>query len=353
MIKYIQKNKKQNKLKKKSISILFRTAGGKTKTKELGLGHIFRCINLAKKMQPVKKNFLVEDYGGAIRVIKQNGFRKCFPAKINQSLENEIDETRRFIEQNKIDLVVIDKYKVNRKFVSSLRKYVSVVVITDLKKKDYSADLLVNGFIGFENKIEKNRFGTRCLLGPKFQIINDFKPRKYSKQKKNFKLLATFGGYDVQNISGILSEQIREHGIKFKTKIIVGPSTDKDLTKKKIKSLKNLEIIKSTTDMFGEISKAEVGICSGGITSYEFALGRIPFAIICQHKHQLLTAREWEKKGICKNLGLVDKNIERKIKKFLKNIEEENFNFKNIKKNTVDRKGSKRVAKEILKIIKN
>ena len=40
------------------------------------------------------------------------------------------------------------------------------------------------------------------------------------------------------------------------------------------------------------------------------------------------------------------------MKKFLKNIEEENFNFKNIKKNTLDQKGSKRVAKEILKIVK-
>ena len=156
---------------KTQLKILFRTAGGKTKTKELGLGHVYRCINLAKKMKGVKKYFLVEDYGGAIDTIKQNSFQNIFISKKNSNLKNNVNEIKKMIYENEIDLVVVDIYKISKKFVSLIKKFVKVVVITDLKSIDYSADLLVNGFIGFNNKIESNRFNTKCLLGPKFQII--------------------------------------------------------------------------------------------------------------------------------------------------------------------------------------
>ena len=44
-------------------SILFRTSGGKSSKRELGLGHIFRCINLAKMVKKNNIEFLIEDFG--------------------------------------------------------------------------------------------------------------------------------------------------------------------------------------------------------------------------------------------------------------------------------------------------
>jgi len=62
------------------------------------------------------------------------------------------------------------------------------------------------------------------------------------------------------------------------------------------------------------ISEARFGLCAGGITSYEFACLNVPFAIICQVKHQLITAKEWEKQEIARNLGLLTKNTPKKLK---------------------------------------
>ena len=59
---------------KKRYSVLIRTAGGITSSKELGLGHIFRCINLAKKLKRHKIHFLVEDYGSVKEILNKNGF---------------------------------------------------------------------------------------------------------------------------------------------------------------------------------------------------------------------------------------------------------------------------------------
>ena len=110
----------------------------------------------------------------------------------------------------------------------------------------------------------------------------------------------------------------------------------------------NVEIKKNTNEMYEEITSTKFGICSGGLTTYEFASMKIPFIILCQHKHQLLTANEWEKQGFGKNLGVYNKISEREILEIIEKIENNNIIFKN--KITVDGKGALRVANEIRKL---
>ena len=93
------------------------------------------------------------------------------------------------------------------------------------------------------------------------------------------------------------------------------------------------------------------GLCSGGITTYEFATMNIPFAIICQYKHQVLTAKAWEKKKIAYNLGLPSNNIDIKIHKILNKIFSGDINLVQDKGHSVvDGFGAKRAANEILKL---
>ena len=84
------------------MKILVLTAGGTAKNKELGLGHVYRCINLAKKMKGVKKYFLVEDYGGAIDTIKQNSFQNIFISKKNSNLKNNVNEIKKWFMKMKL-----------------------------------------------------------------------------------------------------------------------------------------------------------------------------------------------------------------------------------------------------------
>ena len=46
----------------KKSKILIRTAGGSTKGKQLGMGHIFRSIHLAKELKSFQLIFLLEDF---------------------------------------------------------------------------------------------------------------------------------------------------------------------------------------------------------------------------------------------------------------------------------------------------
>ena len=330
--------------------ILFRTSGGRIREKELGLGHVFRCINLGYQLKSHQIQFLIEDYGSVFPLLHENGFKKIFNLIPGISVNDDIKKTVEHILKNKITILIIDKYGLTNLYVKTLKKIVRVVVISDLKNIEYDSDLVINGFIGFNNKIKTNKFKIKCLLGPKYQILN----QQYAKKqhyKKKYDLLITVGGFDANNLLEIILKKISKYEKKIKIKIILGHATkNKSIISKFVTKSNEITIINKTNNMKKEISSTKFGICAGGITTYEFAALQIPFAIVCQYKHQIFTAKEWHKKKIAKNLGFIQKDP-KKIDIFLNSLMQNKI-FLNTS-NLVDGLGSRRVAMEILNLVKN
>lgn len=334
------------------MRILFRTSGGRTPKEQLGLGHIFRCINLASMFEKPSLYFLIEDFGGVKKLLIERKFRNISLLKKNIDLKSDVKKTIDFIKRNNIDIAVIDRYLLNPNYTKQINKYVKTVIITDLDNIQYEADLVISGYIGYKNQDKINSLGTRCLLGPKFQILHKRFAKIKKKSRSKYALLATFGGFDDKNISELFLETISKYLNTIKIKIILGPSSKKS---KKIiqiakKFPKHLDIVQETKDMPKEMSNTKYGISAGGLTSYEFASMKIPFAIICQVPHQLKTAEIWEKKGIAINLGLIDRKTPKKIDSFLKKIEGQRISLKKIRHVDMDAKGSMRIKREILRL---
>jgi len=330
--------------------ILFRTSGGRIRKKELGLGHVFRCINLGYQLKSHQIQFLIEDYGSVSPLLHDHGFKKIFNLIPGISVNDDIKKTVAHILKNKITILIVDKYGLTNLYVKTLKKIVRVVVISDLKNIEYDSDLVINGFIGFNNKIKTNKFKIKCLLGPKYQILN----QQYAKKqhyKKKYDLLITVGGFDANNLLEIILKKISKYEKKIKIKIILGHATkNKSLISKFVTKSNEITIINKTNNMKKEISSTKFGICAGGITTYEFAALHIPFAIVCQYKHQIFTANEWHKRKIAKNLGFIQKEP-KKIDLFLNHLMQNKIILNH--SNLVDGLGSKRVAIEILNLTKN
>lgn len=333
------------------MRILFRTSGGRAPKKELGFGHIYRCINLAGNFNAHEIHFLVEDYGDAKKVFFDHGFRNIHLLKKGISLEADVKKTNFLLKKKNIDILIIDRYKLKTKYVKKISRSAKVVVISDLRNIDYPVDLVINGFIGYSNQIKKNKYGTHCLLGPAYQILNKKFARGPSKKRNNI-LLATFGGYDEGNIIDNLLYSVKNSPDDIMVRIILGPGTIKsdNITSYEKNYGKKIKIIQKTNSMYKEMKQVSYGICSGGITTYEFASMKIPFAIICQVKHQLLTAKEWQKRGLAYNLGLIDSKTQKKINNFLRKIKENKIEYRK-NESIIDGNGSKRAAQEILKLV--
>ena len=335
----------------KKLKILFRTYGGKVKNKQTGLGHIFRCINLSYHLkQHGEIHFLVEDYGGVKKILNQYGFKKFSPLEKNISLASDIKQTIQYINENKIDVLIIDKHKTNTKYLKELKNFVKTVIISDLKNVELPVDILVNGYVGLKNRKYKNKYNSLCLVGPSYQILNHKFSNHLKRNRKKYDILVTFGGLDEKGISDIFLDSLNEYVPKLKIKIILGPIAEKS---KKVsefskKYSKNIEFIQETKDMHKEISNSKFGFTTGGVTTYEFASMNVPFAVICDDLHQIPTAREWAKKNVALNLGLLNSRTSKKIKKVIVDIAENKINYIS-NTSVVDGLGAKRVSSEILK----
>ena len=330
------------------MKILFRTSGGRIPERQLGLGHIYRCINLSKELHSHEIIFLIEDYGSVSSILKKNNlkFSKLKPGT-NENID--IKKSIKLIEKNKVDLVIVDKYGTTNKYFQAIKKVTKIVIVSDLRNIQFDGDLLINGFIGYKNKIIHNKYGTKCLLGPKYQIISRKQTKKNYQHRKKIDLIATFGGFDSSNIIPVLIDSLDHNSKKINTKIILGPSTKKN--KKLIQQKEqHISVIQKTPDLMKEISKAKFGFCGGGITSYEFAHMKVPFAIISQYPHQLIVSKEWQKLGIGLNLGLLNKSTPRKIQRIINNFNKIRNDLKT-NQNVVDGLGSRRIAKEIHKLL--
>ena len=120
------------------MKILFRTSGGVATKKQLGLGHVYRCKNLASGFTKNQVIFLLEDYGNAKKILLEDNFKKIISIPKNISLKKDIEKTKRVIKKEKIEILVIDRYLVNRNYVSEMKKIVKTVVISDLKNINYN-----------------------------------------------------------------------------------------------------------------------------------------------------------------------------------------------------------------------
>jgi spore coat polysaccharide biosynthesis predicted glycosyltransferase SpsG len=280
----------------------------------------------------------------------EKGFSNISKISLEPDLDTDYKKTRRLINSKEIDLVIVDRYKIKNSYIRNLKKNIKTIVISDLKKIDYDADLVINGFIGFKNMKTINRYGATCLIGPKYQILNKKYEREIKHVRKKYFFLVTLGGFDEKKIIDIVCNQLIKYIDEIKVKIILGPATRKTNFIKNLESnnYKNFEVVSKVDSLEKEISKTKFGICAGGITSYEFASLGVPTIILCQYKHQLLTAKEWEKNNVGLNLGMPDITFEDNFQKIVRKILDGKIVIKS-NQALVDGKGLSRVSKEILK----
>ncbi len=333
------------------MKIIFRTNGGKN----IGLGHVYRCISLAQAMKESKKDIKIVFVSNieTKELIEENQF-EFIPS--NSFDGNDLFEIKKLGP----DLIVFDSYLADNQYLRRL-KNVSKLVIFDDNNDIYDSsipDLIINGNLhalklNYINK-EKHLLGPKYLVMKKEYWKNQFENASHSlknNRKNSTTLMITTGGTDSNKVMIRLIKVLKDFDMK--KKVIIGPLyEDKYIEdiKNEISDNLSFELIYKPKSLKKYIENSDYVLTAAGSTVYEvLTLKKIPI-IYTLAENQELIAKELENYGII-NLGNYNNLDYTRIKKIIEDVVLNKASLNRKVKylfDIFDAQGAKRVAEKLI-----
>lgn len=323
----------------------------------IGLGHY-------KRLESIQKYFFFENFNKNFFVLKIGSSSK-FKKKLKVNIKNKFTSFR-FRENYDIAFIDIS----NNYFISNLIFTKSILrKIRLISNKLILFDGL--GTFNLNNKLDNIKYfdfiispyldksitsKSNILAGRKYAII-DSSILKYAKHhvinKVAKKIILTFGGSDLNQLSSRLLKILSKINIILDIKVFVGPYFDKKniikINKFSKKTNHNIILLRNTFNLAFHYSKADLIFVGSGLSKYEVAASGTPQIIISDNSHDEIYNSPFKKNGLrVINIKKTDsKNIIKKIDEIIFN-QKLRIKLSNNGKKYIDGKGIERMLKKIL-----
>lgn len=336
----------------------------------IGMGHIIRCISLAKefKANGYEVIFISKVIGGINR-IKEEGFEVIeLQSSVVENSEgfnygniSELpEETQKIINTIKkynVGLLLIDSYNVTKEYFLEIEPYVNkLAYIDDLNKFIYPVDILINGNITADYMNYKKYSEDELLfLGPKYNLIRDefcgLPDKKINKEVKE--IMITTGGSDPYNMSSkILNILLDDEELKKpKVNVIIGGAFDNKKELEVIaKNHKNVILHENVRHMSQIMLQSDIAISAGGSTLYELCACGTPTLAFIMADNQEFIVQKMDELGYLQSLGWYNKIEQQMLRSNIKKLIKEydiRMTLRNRGRFLVDANGVKRIVLEI------
>ncbi|GAA0782635.1 UDP-2,4-diacetamido-2,4,6-trideoxy-beta-L-altropyranose hydrolase [Hathewaya limosa] len=316
------------------MEILFRADGGEG----IGLGHIMRTLVLAKELLKHHKIKYIcnnaDKYSKGIEKIKSEGIEV-----ISIDCKDELKQIKDISGQ----FIVVDKYGIDKGYLSSLKEKFNVIYFDDNNELDfYPVDMIINQNI-YAKQLKYNTLKeTKLLLGKNYTMLREeFRnnnPISINKEVKD--VLITLGGSDDFNITENILKQLKN--FNFNLHIVIGPAFKYKDSLKKYQQ-KNIRLYENV-NISNLMKKADLVISSCGSTLYELSFLGIPTIGVIVADNQKASGEYMNK---TKSIILSDiYTIGEKVNKI---TYEKRLELSDNMKSIIDGQGVYRVKKEIEK----
>ena len=320
--------------------ILFRCDSSST----IGLGHVKRCLVLAKRLKECNKNlkilFATQNLHGNInQEILKSGF------SIYSISNNSVQMLDYFVKGLQINFLIIDSYDIDYIFEEQLKiKNPNLKILSfDDMIKPHCADIVINHGIQAKEKEYKKILAkdTKLFCGSEYTLLRDeFWETKKTKVVRN-SVAIMLGGNDILNLTSKIVDLLLEINNKYKITVIttsVNPNIDKLNPK--------LEILIDISNIAEVLSYKELIICSSSGALFEVMALKKKFINIEVASNQKVVDKFLKNKGIkttIKAEDLTKESLKNKIEYIKKN---------NVYKKLTLKFTKNRLVKKILKELK-
>ena len=293
------------------MKVLFRCDGSTA----MGLGHILRCISLAKNLlkQNVQCMFVLrthekrsyyEPIMGSIATVFLDSEVTPVPDNMNNpkaiketwlgvSEEKELNDLTSIMLDYRPNILVIDHYAYNNFLTSALNIFAPLAVVDDLNNRTIQCDIIINHNLGFEKDHYKNCYNKngdvpKLLLGPEYCMIeSNFSAvetsRTFDKEEK-LKLLVTFGALDHNNMSlsvlNVIAKSKLSALLNVSVMLHANAPYRNELEKWSSEALPGLKFYWSPEDIPRLYKNSSLALGAGGTSAWERCASGLPSLMI-------------------------------------------------------------------------
>lgn len=359
-------------------NIAFRADGGKN----VGLGHIMRCLSLAQAFRRNGHEVLFfSKLAEGIETLRYAKFNVVPLASEKQESEgffygnpahlaDEAHELNELLSKYQIDVLVIDTYNVSEEYFIALKVHVDILAyIDDVNKYPYPVDVVINGnitgeYLGYRKYDQKQVL----LLGTEYNMIRDefsnIPPR--TVREKAEELMLTTGGSDPYNLTGklldILLKQEEYRHMRFNVLVgsgftnieylcnIVRNYNNVFLYANSVMSHKLPEITYSEVSVI--MQRSDLAISAGGSTLYELAACGTPALAVILADNQEGIVRKMDELGYIMSLGRYKQLNEELVLKQVRRLSNDYQQRKEMSskgQRLVDAQGTERIVRRIIR----
>jgi UDP-2,4-diacetamido-2,4,6-trideoxy-beta-L-altropyranose hydrolase len=266
-------------------------------SKEIGLGHLTRCLSLANKFRNYghKIYFLINENKIAINEIKEQKFEFLYNSQFS-------------ILNFQFDIFIADvRNELSKENIKKLKEKGVLTVAID-SSNEYSKECDIC-FYPPHSKIKKEQYKGKIYQGFEYVILRDEFYKKYKKIKNKIpNVLVMMGGTDAHNLTLSVVKQLLSLKQKFNISVVIRKGhKDYDIIKNISPSVKVYSDIKNMAKF---LTKINFGIISFGVTAYELLAMQIPAIHICLDEDHWSASEYFEKNCYAKRYKKDDLKFE-------------------------------------------
>lgn len=261
----------ENYLRKKRIVIVV------TANKEIGTGHIFRCLSMASKLVFHDVMFMLdESHKWGIDLVDSYNF--------SYATYNGSEDLFAKLAQYRPQIVVNDISDTTTEYILKLKSEGYFVVnFEDLGTGAEVADVV------FDSLYEHDSSPGHIFSGYKYYILKDefyFQPKKIIAHGVNNVLIA-FRGNDPNNLTERVLNSILKTNYEGRINVVLGAGySDKEGLISKIESNPSIQVYSNVANLSEFIFKADIIFTSADRTMYEICSLGVPTICLCQDERE-------------------------------------------------------------------
>lgn len=247
--------------------------------KEIGSGHIMRCLSIASALKACgeKVLFIVADEGA--EVLLNAGEQDFYILHTDyRDMEAELDVLLPVLNKMQPGLLLMDSYFVTKRYLTQVRKYVKTAYIDDIPRFSYPVDMLINYNIYGDCLPYSGE--SRFLLGASYAPLRpQFLQVGYEVRPEVEDVLITTGGSDKYNLAGQILEAVleRKETASLHYHVVSGAFNPNLAALEALsEGRENISLYKNVTDMAGLMKKMDIAVTAGGSTMYELCAVGVP-----------------------------------------------------------------------------